>query len=107
MFDQWKTSGLGRRLARALLALDSFIDSSLYTSGVRARASYDSFAAFMDRFHVAGWRRAVLELCCEGLTLGLGGFALLLGLAMPAFQYTTDDWLKKQDLAVTFLDRYG
>ncbi|HWG04505.1 MAG TPA: transglycosylase domain-containing protein, partial [Beijerinckiaceae bacterium] len=43
----------------------------------------------------------------EGVTLGLGGAALLLALALPAFQYTTDDWLKKQDLAVTFLDRYG
>ena len=33
---------------------------------------------------------------------------LLLALAMPAFQETSDDdWLKKSDLAVTFLDRYG
>ena len=61
----------------------------------------------MDRFHVGGWKRAVLELCCEGLTLGLGGMVLLLALALPDFQYTPDDWLKKQDLAVTFLDRYG
>jgi penicillin-binding protein 1A len=26
---------------------------------------------------------------------------------VPAFQQTSDDWLKKQDLAVTFLDRFG
>ena len=107
MLDQLKTSGFGKRFARAMLAFDSFVDSSLYTSGVKARESYDSFAAFMDRFYVGGWRRAVLELCCEGLTLGLGGMILLLAFAMPAFQYTSDDWLKKQDLAVTFLDRYG
>jgi penicillin-binding protein 1A len=107
VFDQFKTSALGKRIARAMLAFDSFVDSSLYTSGVRARESYDSFAAFMDRFYLGGWRRVVLELFCEGLTLGLGGLALLLALALPDFQYTTDDWLKKQDLAVTFLDRYG
>ncbi|MFC5487544.1 transglycosylase domain-containing protein, partial [Microvirga aerilata] len=28
-------------------------------------------------------------------------------LALPAFRETEDDWLKTQDLAVTFLDRYG
>jgi penicillin-binding protein 1A len=33
---------------------------------------------------------------------------LMLALAIPAFRETADDdWLKKSDLAVTFLDRYG
>ncbi len=27
--------------------------------------------------------------------------------AQPAFNLTSDNWLKAQDLAVTFLDRYG
>jgi len=32
----------------------------------------------------------------------------MLALAIPAFRETADDdWLKKSDLAVTFLDRYG
>jgi penicillin-binding protein 1A len=31
----------------------------------------------------------------------------MLALALPAFRETEDDWLKTQDLAVTFLDRYG
>ena len=40
--------------------------------------------------------------------LGLLGLVLLLALAQPAFRETADeDWLKKSDLAVTFLDRYG
>ncbi len=107
MFDQFRTSSLGKRIGRALLAFDSLVDSSLYASRVRARDSAESFVAFMDRFHVGGGRRVVLELCCEGLTLGLGALVLLLALALPAFQDTSDDWLKKQDLAVTFLDRYG
>ena len=33
---------------------------------------------------------------------------MLLALAIPAFRETADDdWLKKSELAVTFLDRYG
>ena len=64
---------------------------------------------FMDRFHVGGWRRWVfVEPLSEGATLGAGGFVVLLALALPAFRETADDdWLKKSELAVTFLDRYG
>src|SRR5947199_6495551 len=63
----------------------------------------------MDRFHVAGWRRwCFVEPLSEGLTLGNGGLLVLLALAIPAFRETSDDdWLKKSELAVTFLDRYG
>ena len=63
----------------------------------------------MDRFHVAGWRRWMLvEPLSEGATLGAGGAVLMLALALPAFRETSDDdWLKKSELAVTFLDRYG
>src|SRR5438876_375758 len=63
----------------------------------------------MDRFHVAGWRRWVLvEPASEGFSLGTGGLILMLALAIPAFRETADDdWLKKSELAVTFLDRYG
>ena len=44
----------------------------------------------------------------EGATLGTVGLVLMLALAVPAFRETSDDdWLKKSELAVTFLDRYG
>ena len=64
---------------------------------------------FMDRFHVGGWRRWVfVEPLSEGATMGAGGLVVLLALALPAFRETADDdWLKKSELAVTFLDRYG
>src|SRR5436189_290397 len=63
----------------------------------------------MDRFHVAGWRRwCFVEPLSECLTLGNAGLLVLLALAIPAFRETSDDdWLKKSELAVTFLDRYG
>ena len=46
--------------------------------------------------------------CRRRATMGAGGFVVLLALALPAFRETADDdWLKKSELAVTFLDRYG
>jgi penicillin-binding protein 1A len=95
-------------LGRAFLALDAFIDSSLFRSRRRAIAAYASYSHFLDRFHVSGFGKVAVELACEGLTLGLAGSLVLLALALPAFRETSDeDWLKREDLAVTFLDRYG
>ena len=40
--------------------------------------------------------------------MGTGGLLFALALAVPAFRETSDeDWLKKSELAVVFLDRYG
>jgi penicillin-binding protein 1A len=107
LFDGPRTSRLRQKIERALLASDAFVDSSLHTSLERARENYASFAAFMDGFHIAGWRRVLNELACETLTIGLGFGIVALTLGGLAFQETSDDWLKKTDLAVTFLDRYG
>src|SRR5262249_41861571 len=63
----------------------------------------------MDRFYISGWRRWFgIEPLSEMATFGCGGLVLMLALAIPAFQETADgDWLKRSELAVTFLDRYG
>ena len=97
------------RLKRLLLDIDARIDSAIFQAAKWTREIYERFTAFMDRAHVAGWRRWLLvEPLSEMATLGTGGLLLLLALAIPAFRQTSDDdWLKKSDLAVTFLDRYG
>ncbi len=101
--EHWK-----RSIKRFLLGLDAWIDFSLFRSASGARESYERFSTFMDRFHVSGWRRWLNELLSEGATLGAFGLVVLLALAIPAFRETSDDdWLKKSELAVTFLDRYG
>ena len=100
-------SRLRQKIGRALLDFDAFVDSSLHTSMELSRESYASFAAFMDGFHIAGWRRVLNEFASETLNIGLGLGVVALTLAGLAFQETSDDWLKKTDLAVTFLDRYG
>lgn len=97
------------KLKRFLLDFDSRLDSTVFHAARWLREYYERFSAFMDRFHVAGWRRwALVEPLSEGATLGLGGLIVMLALAVPAFRETSDeDWLKKSELAVTFLDRFG
>lgn len=96
------------RFARRMLDLDARVDHALFSFRVYFGSKYDNFSAFMDRFHVAGTKRLVVEAASEGLTVGAAGAVLALALALPAFRETTDeDWLKKAELAVTFLDRYG
>ncbi len=100
---------LKRRLNNLRLDLDARFDSSLFSTLKGARELYERFSTFMDRFYVGRWKRWVfIEPFSEAATIGLGGLILLLALAVPAFRETADeDWLKKSDLAVTFLDRYG
>jgi penicillin-binding protein 1A len=100
----WKT-----KIRHLMLDFDARIDSTLFSSAKGARELYERFSTFMDRFYVGGWKRWVfVEPFSEAATLGLGGLILLLALAIPAFRETADeDWLKKSDLAVSFLDRYG
>jgi penicillin-binding protein 1A len=102
--DDWRL-----KLKRLLLDLDARIDFAVYQSGKWTRELYERFTAIMDRFHVSGWRRwLIIEPLSEAATWGTFGLLLLLTLAIPSFRETSDDdWLKKSELAVTFLDRYG
>ena len=92
-----------------MLDLDARIDSGLFKSFSSLREYWERYSTFMDRFHVGRWPRWVfIEPLSEAATLGTGGLILMLALAQPAFRETSDeDWLKKSDLAITFLDRYG
>src|ERR1700750_1136858 len=101
--DGWKS-----RIERFLLDLDSRIDFAVFQGFAWTREYYERFSTFMDRFHVGGWRRWLHGAAWEPPPLGMGGLIAMLALAIPAFRETSDDdWLKKSELAVTFLDRYG
>jgi penicillin-binding protein 1A len=102
--DEWQL-----KLKRLLLDLDARIDFAVYQSGKWARELYERFTAIMDSFHIAGWRRwIIVEPLSEVATWTTAGLLLMLTLAIPSFRETSDeDWLKKSELAVTFLDRYG
>ncbi len=44
------------RLKRLLLDFDAWLDSSVFHTARWVREYYERFSAFMDRFHVSGWR---------------------------------------------------
>jgi penicillin-binding protein 1A len=98
-----------QRLRTYLLDVDARLDSALFRSGRIAREGFERFRDFMDHFRVTGWRRwLVVEPLSEFATLGTIGMLLALALAVPAFRKTAnEEWLKKSELAVVFLDRYG
>jgi penicillin-binding protein 1A len=93
--------------AGRLLALDAWIDSTVYEAGFRAREIWENLTIFFRRFRVSGWRRGIVEVLSEGFTMGAGGAVVMLALALPAFQETEGNWRQAGDFAVTFTDRYG
>jgi penicillin-binding protein 1A len=104
-----KRSSWRARFRRVLLDLDARLDFGIFRGAGASRELFERYSDFMDRFHVSGWRRwLIVEPLSEAATLGLGGLMVALALAIPAFQETADDdWLKKTEIAVVFLDRYG
>jgi penicillin-binding protein 1A len=102
-----RRTGLSTRLRRGALAFDGWLNDALYKAGRRISYIYTSFSIKTDRLSVSGGKRVMAEFASEGLNIGTGGALLMLALAIPAFNETRDDWLKTQELAVTFLDRYG
>jgi penicillin-binding protein 1A len=92
---------------RRLLALDAWIDSSLHEFRFALIRLWERIWIASNKLTVRGWRRAVFEVAGEAATLGTAGAVLLLALAIPAFKETRGDWLKQDQIAATFLDRYG
>jgi penicillin-binding protein 1A len=93
--------------AGMLLAIDAWIDSTVYEAGFLIGEAYENLTIFLRRFRVEGWRRGVVEVLGEGLTLGAAGSVVMLALAMPAFEETRGDWRTQGDFSVTFTDRNG
>ncbi len=99
---------LWQRFVRAFEAFDSYTAFSLSQGGRSMAAAWERYSMALDKLYVRRGKRVAVELACEALTLGTGALLILLALGIPAFREVEgDDWLKKQDLAVVFLDRYG
>jgi penicillin-binding protein 1A len=98
----------GPRLKKhILLRIDAWIDSTLWNASFNFVDWWEDVTIFFRRFKVKGWKRIPVELAGEALTWGAVGMIAMLALAKPAFEIAKSDWRKKQDFAVTFLDRYG
>jgi len=90
------------------LAVDSWIDSSLFGSWEAIKDRWSDFTAFNQRFNLSGVARLGNELASEIVSIGTIGFALMLGLAQPAFDVVAKgDILAYSKYAVTFQDAEG
>ncbi len=89
-------------------ALDSWIDSSLYSVWAYYQDTWSAYSNFVNRFRVTGFRRVVNEFVSEATTIGMAGLVGLLALALPSLEVTNDpSWRTAAQYSVTFLDRYG
>ena len=107
MSDRKPKLSFRKRLGQRALRVDSWLDNAAFFLLQSVRNASEWISDFSNRFQVAGWRRLLVELGCEGLTLGVIGLIGALILALPAMKETDDDWLHRADIAVTFQDRYG
>ena len=100
--------GFLTRIKHAWLDLNAAIEFGLYDAFRGLRSGYQRYENACDTLRVTGFRKFLANLFSEALTWGTVGALLAVALAVPAFEAVQDEnWLKKQDLAVTFLDRYG
>ncbi|MCO6405037.1 MAG: PBP1A family penicillin-binding protein [Aurantimonas endophytica] len=96
-----------RRQPSGLIEIDAWIDSSLWRFFHSFAAWWEGVTIFSRKFRARGINRVAVELACEGLTLGLVGFVMLLALAQPAMKVTANGLPQNVDYAVMFLDRHG
>jgi penicillin-binding protein 1A len=90
------------------LALDSWIDSTLYGLYARFKDWWANYNNFFARFRVTGFRRFAAEIVSEALTLGTAAVAVVLMFELPAIELTKNpNWRTGSEFSVTLLDRYG
>lgn len=90
------------------LALDAWLDSSLYGTWASFKDWWSSYNNFFARFRVTGLHKVVVEAMSEAVTLGTGALAIVLMFQIPAIDLTRDsNWRTGSEFSVTFLDRYG
>lgn len=97
----------GGAVKRFFLDLDARINDGAYALVAVVSRAYEKVCDLSDKAQLYGWKRWANEFASETATLGTAGLVVVLAFAIPAFKETSDDWLRKAELSVTFLDRYG
>ena len=106
--DKPRSISILTRIKHFWLDLNAAIEFGLYDGFRGLGSAYNRYATALDDLRVTGFKKFLVNLLGEGLTWGTVAALVALALAIPAFDAVQDEnWLKKQDLAVTFLDRYG
>lgn len=96
-----------RRLRNAMLAIDAWVDTTVYRVFDGSVEGYRRLSVAMRAFRLRGPLRGLVEIVGDAATLGTGGTIVLLAFAQPALEVAKTDWRKNADYSVTFLDRYG
>lgn len=104
---EFRRKTIWSRLKRFALGADAAIDSSLYAAGRSAAERHERFRSIMGKLAVSGPKRLLNEAASESLTIGLAGLVVLTILAQDSVRDASEDFVRRQPLAVTFLDRYG
>jgi penicillin-binding protein 1A len=105
--NDWFHKQGGRHRFVDWLALDSKLNSALGEAWSRLKDYWNAGSSYFARFQLVGWRRLLNEFASEGLTMLFGGFVVLYGLALPAFQEFDESKFLTGRYAVTFLDING
>ncbi len=85
MSDWFYKQNTRGRLWRRLGLFDSWLDSTLAGLWHATQDRWNAGSSYFAQFRLSGWRRLLNEAASEGLTLAVGGLALMYALAVPAF----------------------
>lgn len=97
-----------RRKKTRMLAANAWLDSAIFEFWQSLGRGFTRVEDFFSRFRVSGVKRFFVEVLSDGLTFLAIGMVLVTALALPAFDLTASGHFNKpEDIAVTFLDRYG
>jgi len=105
--NDWFFRQGGRHRFIDWLGIDSKINSALGETWSRIKDYWNAGSSYFARFQLVGWRRLLNEFASEGLTMLFGGFIVLYGLALPAFQEFDESKFQTGKYAVTLLDVNG
>ena len=105
--NDWFFKQGGRHRFIDWLGIDSQINSALGETWSRIKDYWNAGSSYFARFQLVGWRRLLNEFASEGLTMLFGGFIVLYGLALPAFQEFDESKFQTGKYAVTLLDVNG
>ncbi len=91
----------------ALIELDALFDTALYSISSAHSSFWNKTQIISQYFHLRGWKRFIVEILNEALTLGLIGFTLFTIFGISIFELTKKDWYSLKNFSILFLDRYG
>lgn len=91
----------------ALIELDALFDTALYRIRSANSFFWNKTKIISQYFHIRGWKRFIVEILDEALTLGLIVFTLFTIVGISVFELTKKDWHSPQNFSILFLDQHG